>query len=188
MKTRNLILKISFIALTSALIFIATSFLAIPYGGGIGYFNLSDGIILFATIYLGPIVGLFSGIIGCSLGDLYAGFANCIPFTILAKSLESIAVYLIYGLLRKTKYAKYSSYFIAPLFMVISYMPYYLIYDDGQGIYALISSAFDLIQAAAGGIIAITLSQLFYRVNLPSSYIKEQLFFKDKIKGVTNQN
>lgn len=179
MKSRNLILKISFIALTSALIFVATSFLAIPYGGGVGYFNLSDGIILFATIYLGPVVGLFSGIIGCALGDLYAGFATAIPFTILAKSLESIAIYLIYGLLRKTKYVKYSSYFIAPLFMVLSYIPYYLLYDDGQGIYALISSAFDLIQALAGGIISITLTQLFYRVNLPSSYIKEQFLFKD---------
>lgn len=186
MKSRNLVLKISFIALTSALIFIATSFIAIPYGGGIGYFNLSDGIILFSTIYLGPVVGLFSAIIGCSLGDLYAGFASAIPFTILAKSLESIAIFLIYGLLRKTKYIKYTSYFIAPLFMVISYIPYYLLYDNGQGIYALISSAFDLIQAFAGGVIGLTLSQLFYRVNLPSSYIKENLFFKDKQKEVAN--
>ncbi len=181
MKTRNLILKISFIALTSALVFIATSFISIPYGGGIGYFNLSDGIILFSTIYLGPVVGFASGIIGCSLGDLYAGFATAIPFTILAKGLESIAVFILYTLLQKTKYTKYLSYIIAPLFMVIGYIPYYLIYDNGQGALALISSAFDLIQALVGSIVSITLNQLFYRVNLPSGYIKEELFFKHKL-------
>lgn len=184
MKSRNLVLKISFIALTSALVFIATSFISLPYGGGVGYFNLSDGIIIFSTIYLGPIVGLFSGIIGCSLGDLYAGFASAMPFTILAKSLESIGIFIIYNLLRKTKYAKYISYFIAPLFMVIGYIPYYLIYDNGQGIYALISSAFDLIQAFTGGVVGLTLTQLFDRVNLPSSYYKEKLFFKNKKEAV----
>lgn len=186
MKTRNIILKISFIALTSALIYIAIAFLAIPYAGGIGYFNISDGIILFSTIYLGPVVGLFSGIIGCSLGDLTAGFANCIPFTILSKGLESMAIYLLYSALKKTKYVKYVSFFIAPLFMVLSYIPYYLIYDDGQGILALISSGFDLIQAIAGGIIGITLNTLFFHVNLPISYKKEPLLFSHKKEKVSD--
>ena len=41
-KTSVIILKISFIALFSALIFVCGAFLAIPYAGGAGYFNFSD--------------------------------------------------------------------------------------------------------------------------------------------------
>ena len=46
-KTGIIILKISFIALFSALIFVCGAFLAIPYAGGAGYFNFSDILILF---------------------------------------------------------------------------------------------------------------------------------------------
>lgn len=181
MKTKNVILKISFVAITSALIFIATAFITIPYAGGIGYFNVSDGLIMFSTVFLGPIVGVCSAIIGCSFGDLYAGFANCIPFTILAKSLEAIVIFLLYSFLSKTKYLKYCSYFISPLFMVLVYIPYYLIYDDGKGVLALISSLFDLIQGVAGGVIGIALHQMLSKVHLPSYYKKESFNIK-KIK------
>lgn len=173
MKTKNIILRISYIAIISALIFIATAFITIPYGGGIGYFNISDGLIMFSTVFFGPIVGICSGIIGCSFADLYSGFANCIPFTILAKSFESIAIFLLYNSFYRTKYIKYISYFISPLFMVLGYIPYYFIYDDGKGVLALISSLFDLIQAFAGGVVGITLHHMLSRIHLPSSYKKE---------------
>lgn len=84
-KTRTLILKITLIALFSALIFVVSAFLSIPYAGGAGYFNFSDLLILFSSATFSPEVGLISGIIGASMSDLYAGFANCIPFAIIAK-------------------------------------------------------------------------------------------------------
>ena len=36
-------------------------------------------------------------------------------------------------------------------------IPYYLIYDDGKGVLALVNSCFDLIQGVIGGIIGITI-------------------------------
>lgn len=178
MKTRNIILKISLISIFSALIFVFTSFISIPYGGGMGYFNASDGLIMFATAFLGPIVGTFSGIIGCSLGDLFSGYAICIPFTICAKTIESVVFFLLFNYFYAKKYLKYISYFIAPLFMVLSYIPYYLIYDDEKGALALVNSCFDLIQGVIGGIIGITICQLLSTVNLPAYYIKETIFNK----------
>ena len=176
MKTRILILKICFIALFSALIFVSAAFLAIPYAGGTGYFNLSDALILFASAYLGPEIGIISGIIGSSLSDLYAGFANCIPFTILAKSLEAIVFSLIFFIFRKRKYIKHISFFIAPLFMVASYIPYYLLYDNGQGVLALISSCYDLLQGTLGAIIALSLYLVFIKIKLP--YISSNILNK----------
>ena len=96
MKIRNLIYQISFTSILSALVFIATVFISIPYAGGAGYFNLSDALILFSCAYFGPTVGLLSGIIGCSLGDLFLGYASCIPFTIFAKGIEAVAFIFLY--------------------------------------------------------------------------------------------
>ena len=166
-KTSVIILKISFIALFSALIFVCGAFLAIPYAGGAGYFNFSDILILFSSAYLGPEIGLISGIIGASMSDLYAGFASCIPFTIVAKSLESIVFSLIFYIFRKHKYLKNIAFIIAPLFMVASYIPYYLLYDNGDGVMALISSCYDLLQGAISTIVAIFLYYLFIRLKLP---------------------
>ena len=166
-KHRNVILKITFTALFSALIFILTSFVAIPYAGGAGYFNFSDTLILFASAYFGPEVGIIAGIVGASLSDLYLGFANCIPFTILAKGLEGIVFSLLFYLLRKRKYLKNISFFIAPLFMVASYIPYYLIYDDGAGALALISSCYDLIQASISAILSFLIFHVLIKFKLP---------------------
>lgn len=166
-KSHIIILKISFIALFSALIFVCAAFLAIPYAGGAGYFNFSDILILFSSAYLGPEVGLIAGIIGSSISDLYAGFANCIPFTIVAKGLEAIAFSLIFFIFRKHKYLKYISFIVAPLFMVASYIPYYILYDNGVGIMALISSCYDLLQGAISSVGAIFLYSVFIKVQLP---------------------
>ena len=166
-KHRNVILKITFTALFSALIFVLTSFVAIPYAGGAGYFNFSDTLILFASAYFGPEVGIIAGIVGASLSDLYLGFANCIPFTILAKGLEGIVFSLLFYFLRKRKYLKNISFFIAPLFMVASYIPYYLIYDDGAGAVALLSSCYDLIQASISAILSFLIFHVLIKFKLP---------------------
>lgn len=167
MKTRILLIKISLTALFSALIFVVTAFLAIPYAGGAGYFNFSDAIILFSSSLFGPEIGIISGIIGASMSDLYSGFANCIPFTILAKALEAIVFSLLFFIFRKHSKIKYISFLIAPLFMVASYIPYYLIYDNGQGALALISSCFDLLQGFISTCIGIVLYSLFKALKLP---------------------
>lgn len=166
-KHRNVILKITFTALFSALIFVLTAFVAIPYAGGAGYFNFSDTLILFASAYFGPEVGIIAGIVGASLSDLYLGFANCIPFTILAKGLEGIVFSLLFYLLRKRKYLKNIPFFIAPLFMVASYIPYYLIYDVGAGAVALLSSCYDLIQASISAILSFLIFHVFIKFKLP---------------------
>ena len=128
MKIRNLIYQISFTSILSALVFIATVFISIPYAGGAGYFNLSDALILFSCAYFGPTVGLLSGIIGCSLGDLFLGYASCIPFTIFAKGIEAVAFIFLFYFVKNTKFLKLFAFIIAPLFMVLGYIPYYLIY------------------------------------------------------------
>lgn len=165
MKRKNIIRNIAYIALFSALVFFCTYFIAIPYGGGAGYFNLSDGIILFSTIFFGPIVGFFSGIIGTILGDLAAGYAVFIPFTFLAKGLESIVCSVIFYALRKMKLLKYLSTLVSPLIMVATYFVSYIVLYGIE--YAIVSSPFDVLQGLAGTIISIMLLLVFDKVKIP---------------------
>ena len=164
-KIKDLTLKISYTAFLAALTFICTYFISIPYFGGLGYFNLSDAIILFSTITFGPFVGLFSGIIGASLGDLASGYISCIPFTIVAKGTEALCSYFIYSKCKKEIF-KNTLYGLSTLLMVLAYFIYYLIVYNFDYNTCFISSLFDLIQGIAGYIISLILLFVFQKTNL----------------------
>lgn len=181
MKSKKIIKNIAYIALFSSLTFLGTYFFKIPYAGGAGYFNLGDAFILFSTIYLGPFVGLISGIIGASLGDLASGFVNFIGFTVLAKGLESIVTFILYYLLKKHTYLKYTSLFIGPLFMVITYFISYIIFYDLS--YAYLSSGFDILQGLSNSVLALSLLLSLNKVPFEHYDFNKEIFsFKHKVK------
>lgn len=162
-KNKLILIKISLSALMSALIYAVTAFLAIPYAGGSGYLNFSDGLIIFTTIFVGPIEGIVSAIIACALADLTAGAANFIPFTIFAKGLEALFAFLFYKAFKNHQHLKYISCFIAPLFMVLIYFFSYFIMFGKE---ALVNSLFDLIQGLAGAILSYILLKAFQKIKL----------------------
>lgn len=170
MKIKNLLYKISYISILSALIFICSAFIVIPYAGGAGYFNLSDALILFSTIYFGPVIGFFSGIIGASLGDFYGGYINCIPFTIVAKGLESIVCFFIYKMLYNKETLKNVMYYFSTFFMVLTYFIYYLVIYNGDFITSLTFSGFDLIQGTVSYLFSLALLFLFQKINLKTKF------------------
>jgi len=157
MKTKKIISKIIATGIFSALIFVLTFFIKIPYGSIFsGYFNLSDSLILFATSIFGPFVGAISGIIGCCLADLASGYSIFIPFTFIAKGLESILCFLLFKIFNKRKYIKFISYFISPFIMVIVYFIAYMIINNDLNT-SLISSSFDLLQGEINAAFALYL-------------------------------
>jgi len=164
-KTKEIIIRITMTAMMTGLIYIATMFLAVPYPLNAGYFNLSDCLILFTTIFIGPIEGMFAGAVGSLLADITSSFAIFVPFTIVAKGLEALAAYIIYRILKNHKHLKYISIFIAPLFMVATYFVAYIIL---YGINSTITSTpLDLLQGFIGSIVAYVLLKIFLRYPLP---------------------
>ena len=147
-----------------ALVYITTMFIKIPYSGQ-GYFNIGDSIMLFATIFFGPIEGIIAGVIGSAIADLTSGFPIYIYFTIIAKGLEGLSAYFLFKILKKHKIAKFSSLFIAPLFMVVTYFVAYIVLGDIQ--YALVTSPFDLLQGLICSIIATILLLAFKNIHTP---------------------
>ncbi len=164
-KIKDLTLKISYTAFLAALTFVSTYFISIPYFGGLGYFNLSEAIILFSSITFGPFIGFFSGIIGASLADLLSGYAFCIPFTIIAKGLEALVAYFIYSKCKKEVF-KNTLYGFSTILMVITYFIYYLIVYNFDLKTSFTSSLFDLIQGLAGYIISLIFIFTFQKTTL----------------------
>ena len=178
MNSKTVTKKIATTAIMAALTFVATVFISVPYGGGAGYFNLSDAVILFSTIFFGPTVGICSGIIGTVLGDIAVGYAIFAPATLFAKGLEAVLCFVIFYLLRKTKYTKYISVFIAPIIMVLVYFITNCILNEVN--YALISLGFDCIQWLAGSIIGFVLINVFERTPIEHFSWSDFNLFKKK--------
>jgi uncharacterized membrane protein len=164
-KSKSLIFHISYSAVLTALVFVTTFFVHIAYPSGAGYFNIGDAIIIFASVFFGPIEGVFAGVFGSALADLASGYVQFIPFTIIAKGLEAIVCYFLFYLLKKTKYVKFASLFIAPLFMVLTYfVSYYLLFGLE---YAFVSSPYDILQGELGGVFGLILYISFDKLHLP---------------------
>ena len=154
MKEKTLIKKITLSAISVILIYFFTTLISIPMPLGSGYLNLGDSVIFLFSIILGPLFGPLSAILGSILADLTNGYALFVPFTIIAKGLESLLVSVIYHRLKKYKFI---ALIIGSLIMILVYLlSYYLLYGSAS----LISSLFDLIQA----IINIPLGLIYLKI------------------------
>ncbi len=162
---------IAFNALFTALIFIATYFIAIPNGFG-GFFNLGDAFILLCAVCLNPISALIAGSIGSSIADLALGYASFVPFTIVIKGLLG----LVAGLLFKHMQAKNSHskkdvvlgiivFLVAELIVPAGYFLANLILYDIKIAYASIPG--DILQMAASVVI---ISLLIYAAKIDSVF------------------
>ncbi len=87
-----------------ATVFLTTTFVAIPVGGG--YFNFSDVAVVFAGLFIAHFLGkgkpsnllaafLVTGL-GAAAADYYLGYTIFVPITLIAKGLEAAMAYLSY--------------------------------------------------------------------------------------------
>lgn len=84
-KTKN----ITFTAMFTALVFLATRFLAFPGPIPPGYINLGDSVIILCAVLMGGTQAAFAGAVGASLADItYPGGIIFAPFTFVVKGIE----------------------------------------------------------------------------------------------------
>ncbi|MEG1222674.1 MAG: ECF transporter S component [Bacilli bacterium] len=152
MKKNKLILRITLIAMFTALAFTLSAFIAIPYPGGIGYFNLGDVITIFVSIFIGPFEGALVGMLSGSFADLFGGYTIFIPFTIVAKLLLGLIAGLPHFFSLKNKYITYLFPFFGGVAMALTYFISYYIYLDSL-IAAFTSFGLDILQITIGSIL-----------------------------------
>ena len=204
---RNYILRyIIYLAVFTALVFVATIAVAIPMPTGVGaYINFGDTVIFIASALLGPWGGLVAGGLGSMLADVvYAPIFA--PLTLIVKGFEGLMVGLVIYLLRKAfkqeKVKDYVSYVIAFVIgAIIMFSLYYLgtglmlgIINSGEYqagfATALLNIPNDLLQGAVsvgiGYVLTIALRKIQYIKNI--SLEIEGHFFKKKDTQEISEN
>ncbi len=164
------IYKIALCALFTALVFVATYFIAIPMPA-VGYVNLGDAFVSLSCWVLGPIGAICAGV-GSALADLMLGYAIYAPATLVIKASMSISCYFIFKVFKK-----FSSYpislivsaLVAELIMILGYFLFEgILYGFGT---AVLNILFNTIQGA----ISITVSNIVVNVLFASKTVKKYI-------------
>ncbi len=154
--------KISLTAIFTAVAYVLSIFLNIPYLSGAGYIQFSDALGVFVSIILGPWYGAFVSAISASLSDLTLGMAQFIPFTIVAKMAINVFVGCLYP-----KVNKKMSWLILVIGVFLQIPVYFISYVIYFGIGAYLSSVFDLIQWVVTVAVTYGLLLIFQKTILP---------------------
>lgn len=153
--------KITYPAISAAIIFIVTWTLKVPVPATSGaYINLGDAMIYLSAYLLGgPLAGVAAAI-GSALADTASGYAAYIPATFVIKGLMG----LFFGFMLKKK--SLPMYVIACIIggaiMTAGYALFEITVFGFS--YAMISLPYNLIQWAGGSIVAIILYPVALRL------------------------
>lgn len=85
---------VAIIGVMLAVIFVLTFMTKIPIGPG-GYVHLGDTAVFFTSFIFGPVVGGIAGGFGTFFSDIFSGYANYAPGTLIIHGLEGLAAGLI---------------------------------------------------------------------------------------------
>ena len=158
---RKLVLSAMFAALSCA----ATMVIQIPIATG--YLNFGDGLCLLAGWILGPWYGFAAAGLGSALADLLAGYGAYVPATFVIKGLVALIAALLLRLVRKegmpAVWQLALSALPAEAAMVLGYFSFEtLVLGEAAAAAAAVPN--NLLQAAAGIVLAVLLEQAISRV------------------------
>ncbi len=165
-------LRLALAAIFGAIVFIVTSQVPpIPIPATGGYFNLGEATIYVAALLFGPFVGAFSGGVGAMLADVYLGYVNFAPGTLIIKGVEGAIVGFLNITLKKyipnTTIRATVSVIIGGLEMVIGYFLYetlLAVLFPGLEIFAIAEIPLNIGQMLVGLIIAVPIMHAVLRI------------------------
>ena len=165
-------IKITFAAIFAALVFIVTSQIPpIPIPATGGYFNVGEATIYVAALVFGPFVGAFSGGIGAMLADVYLGYVNFAPGTLVIKGVEGAIVGFLNIKLKKhipnPTARAIISVTVGGLEMVAGYFLYetlLAVFFPSLEIFAIAEIPLNIVQMLAGLIIAVPVMHAVLRI------------------------
>ena len=158
---RKLVLSAMFAALSCA----ATMVIQIPIATG--YLNFGDSLCLLAGWILGPWYGFAAAGLGSALADLLAGYGAYVPVTFVIKGLVALIAALLLRLVRKAGMPAVWQLALSALpaeaAMVLGYFSFEtLVLSETAAAATAVPN--NLLQAAAGIVLAVLLEQAVCRV------------------------
>lgn len=112
---------VAFGGVLAALILVVTRFSAMPILNGQGYINLGDATILFAAAILGP-TAVIPAAIGSAMADLWAGYIQYAPATLIIKGLVAYVAALFLKKENTPTWLKIMGFIAAELVMAGGYL------------------------------------------------------------------
>jgi uncharacterized membrane protein len=97
-------MRLSITAIFTSLVFVATTIFSIYVPQTRGFFNIGETMVYTTALLFGPFVGAFAGGVGSMLADLFLGYPQYAPATLVIKACEGAVV----GVLNR-KRLKFSS-------------------------------------------------------------------------------
>ncbi len=135
MERKKTIRYVAYLAVFSALTFVATVLITIPMvSSSGGYINFGDTIIFVASAILGPIGGLVSGGIGSMIADLIFAPSYAL-ITLIVKGLEGLIAGLVINFIKKlTTQVNWSDYLAFIVGFIVGGLEMVLGYYIGGGL------------------------------------------------------
>ena len=173
MRNKKSLLKITYTAIFTAIILLATSVIKFSTGLGEGYIHLGDSFVYLTACILPFPYCLVAGALGGALADILSGYAIWAIPTMIIKMLNAIPFMLV---CRKHKSSKIlSKHTILMTFAsgIITIFGYFvtecILYSVASATLSLIGNT---IQAVASGIIFIIIAKATDKINLKSKISK----------------
>lgn len=173
MRNKKSLLKITYTAIFTAIIVLATSVLKFSTGLGEGYIHLGDCFIYLTACLLPFPYCLVAGALGGALADIISGFAIWSISTMIIKMLNVLPFAIICRKYKSNKILSKQAVLMAILSGIITILGYFIaeciLYSVASATLSLIGNT---IQAVASGIIFVIIAKSADKFNLKSKLSK----------------
>ena len=173
MQSKKSLLKITYTAIFTTMIVLATSVLKFSTGLGEGYIHLGDSVIYLAACLLPFPYCLIAGALGGALADIVSGFAIWSIPTMIIKMLNVLPFALICKRYKSNKILSKQTTLMTIVSGIVTILGYFIaeciLYSVASATLSLIGNT---IQAVASGIIFIVIAKSLDKINLKSKLSK----------------
>ena len=173
MRNKKSLLKITYTAIFTALILLATSVIKFSTGLGEGYIHLGDSFVYLAACILPFPYCLIAGALGGALADILSGYAIWAIPTMIIKMLNAVPFALVCRKYKSSKILSKQAVLMTVVSGVITIAGYFvtecILYSVASATLSLLGNT---IQAVASGIIFVIIAKATDKINLKSKISK----------------
>ena len=173
MRNKKQLLRVTYTAIFTAIILLATSIIKFSTGLGEGYIHLGDCFVYLSACVLPFPYCLFAGGLGGALADILSGYAIWAIPTMIIKILNALPFTLICRKYKSNKILSKQVVLMTVVSGIITILGYFvaecILYSVTSATLSLLGNT---IQAVASGIIFVIIAKATDKINLKSKIIK----------------
>ena len=173
MRNKKQLLRVTYTAIFTAIILLATSIIKFSTGLGEGYIHLGDCFVYLSACVLPFPYCLIAGGLGGALADILSGYAIWSIPTMLIKMLNAVPFALVCRKYKSNKILSKHTVLMAVISGIITILGYFLteciLYSVASATLSLLGNT---IQAVSSGIIFVIIAKATDKINLKSKISK----------------